>query len=284
MARYFEIPKDVLQRFETDGFIVLNVDNEIQQSIQTSFDAGSLFFSGTLHEKRASILPADTGYRPFGVEYSDNSKRPDQMESFSVSLKTRNAAHTLESDRARSLHKAMLRTMDLFETIAEVITIRVANELGGREQSRSLCGAFHRWSFLQLNYSRPSQVKDGFINDTHEDGCLMTVASANGPGFELETAHGSYRPANSKPNEVLILPGEIIWLLSGGRIRPLFHRVYPDRALSERMSLLFFGDIDPRLCTPWIKNNINEGIDIGHRVLKNPSRFGLQEWNSDKEG
>ena len=281
MARHLEIPKDPLQRFETDGFVVVTVDTEIQNSIQASFNAGSVFFNGASDDKRASMLPADTGYRPFGVEYSHNSHRPDQMESFSVSPKTCNAAHTLESDKARSLHKEMLRTIGLFEIIAEEITIQVANELGNQEQSPSLRGAFHCWSFLQLNYSRPSQVTDGFINETHEDGCLITVAAATGPGFEVQKADGSYRSVTSKPDEVLLMPGEIVWLLSGGRIRPLFHRVHPDSTLLERMSLLYFGDIDPGFCTPWIKNHINEGVDIGRRVLTNPSRFGLQEWDSE---
>ena len=82
MARHLEIPKDPLQRFETDGFVVVTVDTEIQNSIQASFNAGSVFFNGASDDKRASMLPWDTGYRPFGVEYSHNSHRPDQMESF----------------------------------------------------------------------------------------------------------------------------------------------------------------------------------------------------------
>jgi isopenicillin N synthase-like dioxygenase len=281
MARHLEIPRDLLQRFETDGFVVLAVDTEIQDSIHASFNAGSVFFKGPLDDKRASMLPADTGYRPFGVEYSHNSNRPDQMESFSVSPKTCDAAHTLESDKARLLQKEMLRTIDFFEIIAEEITIRIADELGNPEARPSLRRAFHYWSFLQLNYSRPSQVMDGFINDTHEDGCLITVATATGPGFEVQRPDGSYWPVTSKPDEVLLMPGEIVWLLSGGRIRPLFHRVHPDHTLSERMSLLYFGDIDPALCTPWVRTDVNEGVDIGRRVLKNPSRFGLQEWDSE---
>ncbi len=264
-----------------DGFVVITVDAEIQNSIQASFNAGSVFFNGPLDDKRASMLPADTGYRPFGVEYSHNSNRPDQMESFSVSPRTSGTAHTLESAKARLLQIEMLRTIEFFEIIAEEVTVRLANALRNPEQGPSLRGAFRHWSFLQLNYSRPS-VTDGFINETHEDGCLITVAAASGPGFEVQRADNSYLAVTTKPNEVLLMPGEIGWLLSGGRLRPLFHRVHPDRTLSERMSLLYFADIDPALCTPWIRNHINKGVDIGRRVLTNPSRFGLQEWRIAK--
>ncbi len=77
------------------------------------------------------------------------------------------------------------------------------------------------------------------------------------------------------PNEVLVMPGEIVWLLSGGQIRPLHHRVRREPSCSERLALLFFGDINPRLCRPWVRADVNEGVDIGARVLTNAARFGL---------
>ena len=71
------------------------------------------------------------------------------------------------------------------------------------------------------------------------------------------------------------MPGEILWLLSGGQIRPLYHRVRREPGCSERLALLLFGDINPRLCWPWVHTDINEGVDIGARVLTNSNRFGL---------
>jgi isopenicillin N synthase-like dioxygenase len=129
-----------------------------------------------------------------------------------------------------------------------------------------------------LNYSRPAEVTTPYINEAHEDGAFLTVAYANAPGLELRTADGDFVPTTNGQDNVLILPGEIAWLLSGGSVRPLYHRVRPDARFHERMTLLFFGDIDPGLCQPWVLNEVNKGVDIGARVLRNPTRFGLQEW------
>jgi isopenicillin N synthase-like dioxygenase len=77
------------------------------------------------------------------------------------------------------------------------------------------------------------------------------------------------------------MPGEIIWLLSGGRIPPLFHRVNPKPSCEERIALLFFGDINPSACEPWVENEFNRGVDIGRRVLTSVNRFGLKGFGEE---
>jgi isopenicillin N synthase-like dioxygenase len=129
-----------------------------------------------------------------------------------------------------------------------------------------------------LNYSRPAEVALPFINEPHEDGALVTIAYASGPGLEMQMPNNDFMPITNDPWNVPVIPGEIAWLLSGGHIRPVYHRVRPEPHYSERIALLFFGDINPRLCEPWIQNEINRNIDIGDRVLKNPKRYGLEEW------
>jgi hypothetical protein len=44
---------------------------------------------------------------------------------------------------------------------------------------------------------------------------------------------------------------------------------------------LFFADINPKLCQPWVSNEINRNVDIGSLVLKNPTRYGLEEWEPE---
>jgi isopenicillin N synthase-like dioxygenase len=84
-----------------------------------------------------------------------------------------------------------------------------------------------------------------------------------------------------KDDELLLMSGEILSLLSGGKIPPTYHRVRPIAKNTERLSLLFFGDIDPALCKPWIVNDTNANIDIGDRVLNNSTRFGLAKWDPE---
>jgi hypothetical protein len=71
------------------------------------------------------------------------------------------------------------------------------------------------------------------------------------------------------------LPGQIASLLSGGMIQPLYHQVIANHNVSERIAYLFFGDIDPQACTPWVTTEQNAGVDIGARVRTSVNRFGL---------
>ena len=104
----------------------------------------------------------------------------------------------------------------------------------------------------------------------------MTIACATGSGLEVQMTNNEFRSMPSGLEELLIMPGEIIWLLSGGQIRPLYHRVRLHHQNPKRMALLFFGDIDPCCCDPWISNEINRQVDIGTRVLASVNRFGLK--------
>jgi isopenicillin N synthase-like dioxygenase len=278
MPPQVSIPQGILQEFQRSGFLRLKVSVEVQQTVGESIEAAYRFFRSPLPSKMQSTLPADLGYRPFAAEYSKAPDNPDQVETFSASARNFGAVDRLKSHEARTLYSRMLATIGLLEPIAEDVTAQLLRELTNDLTCRIPSGAFKNWSFLQLNYSRPSETEKGMINDVHEDGCLITIAFTTGPGLEVQSPQGEFLPIMTEPDEVLAMPGEILWLLSGGNVQPLYHRVRPNPLCPERIGLLFFGDIDPRSCEPWISNDINRGIDIGELVLKNPSRFGLQEW------
>jgi isopenicillin N synthase-like dioxygenase len=261
-----------------DGFLLLRISEKTRETIQNTFSEGYAFFRSALDTKMASRLPADTGYRPFAGEYSQSPDRPDQVESFSASVRMSAAACNLQSNTAQSLYKSMLKVVAEFEPIAEQIILEIARAIKGTTEHNLFNGAFSLWSFAQLNYSLPAKTQKEFINDLHEDGCLLTMTCTTGPGLEIRTHGGQFVRVTTEPDEILIFPGEILWLLSGGLLAPLHHRVRPHAECQERMSLLFFADIAPHLCHPWSISDVNREVDIGQRVLKNPTRFGLGEW------
>jgi isopenicillin N synthase-like dioxygenase len=175
----------------------------------------------------------------------------------------------------------MQATIDILEPIAEILTIQLADTLSGHASYEKLRGAFRRWSCLQLNYSRPANTPAAFIHEPHEDGHLITISCADGPGLEVQTANGEFIPITTAYDEMVIMPGEIAWLLSGGQVRALYHRVRREPDCRERLAILFFVDIDPRLAKPWVNNKVNERVDIGARVLTNATRFGLNGFPLD---
>jgi isopenicillin N synthase-like dioxygenase len=204
--------------------------------------------------------------------------RPDQVESFSVCHALNHTDTACLSANAKALYDALLPLFDLLEAVAEELAVRLAEKLTGLPHAEKFRGGLRRYSLLQLNYSQPARTPMGYINETHEDGSLVTLTSVTAPGLEIQAVDGSFLPVEPGASELLLMSGEVLWLLTGGKIRPVLHRVLPFPSISERMSLLFFADLEPSLCRPWVSNETNVGIDIGELVRKNPVRFGLSEW------
>ncbi len=269
-----------VDRLREDGFLLLSVPQSSQEQLTSVLEAANQFFRQSNEVKETDRRPRDMGYRPYAGEYSRSPLNPDQVESFSVAAGAINAAD-MHSQSAQILCQRMLTAYEILESIAEELIIAMANRLTGSSVGASLRGELHQWSRLQLNYSTPCTVDADFINESHEDGALLTIAHAREPGLELEISDKEFLAITNKPDNVLVIPGEIGWLLSGGWVQPMFHRVRPIPNCPERMALLFFGDINPRLCEPWARNEINENVNIGALVLKNPKRFGLEEWDLD---
>jgi isopenicillin N synthase-like dioxygenase len=275
------IPETVLETFRIEGYLRLELACTTAKAVADAFDAAFTFFHSPLEEKLLNMLPADGGYRPFGIEYSRSPDVPDQIESFTTSYWTHSLVDRLPTASARQLHARMGTVKDALESIAEALTLRLEEGIRGYS-SQTLRGGFQRWSRLQLNYSRPASVKAPFINELHEDGVLMTVTSVTGPGLEVQTQNGSVIPLVTGPTEVLAMTGEIAYLLSGGIIPAVYHQVRPIPAWTERLAFVFLADVDPHLCAPWIETGINKGVDIGERVRTSAKRYGLHGFTPDQ--
>lgn len=272
-------PSDTANQILSRGSMILDLPPSVAAPLKAAFIAGAHFFVESPAEKLRNALPEDSGYRPLGREYSRSEDHPDQIESFTVS--TRHAATLLPTASAIHLHAQMLAAMNLLEQIAESITALLAEAITGYSLLAQLSGQLHRWSRLQLNYSTPTLINSPHIHEEHEDGNLITLACSTAPGLELKMLDGSYLPLHTSQSQVIVMPGEILWLLSGGGIQPLWHRVVTGSAHAERLALLYFADLDPKACTPWKHTSLNYGIDIGARVLTNVNRFGLNGFSPE---
>lgn len=262
-----------------DGFHFLPLDDEARAAISATFYAGYEFFRSSLDEKLKNTLSEDCGYRPFGIEYSRSPEEPDQMESFTAAA--RNIDTTGLTEKGRSLYRRMREAIAVLEPIAESLAIALARKAAADVNTAQLVGAFHEWTCLQLNYSRPVEAAPRLINAPHEDGNLVTLGVSDGRGLEIQTPRGSFLPVRRPEGTVVVMPGEIARLLSGGMVRPLFHQVRPDAAVAERLALLYFGDIDPVRCEPWVRNEVNQDVDIGAISRANSARFGLEGFAAD---
>lgn len=272
---------DLVGRLRQDGMVRLRLSDAAWRPLERAISAAFDFFRQPLEQKLAATLPDECGYRPIGAEYSQEPSRPDQIESFTVSGRMLSKRSGRGRESSSMLDDHLLTVFEQLESIAEALTIEIAASSAERPPDEELRGALRNWSRLQLNYSRPAEARADLIHDMHEDGSFLTLAGATVPGLEVQMRSDEIAPFTTLPGELLVLPGEIASLLTGGTIMPLYHRVVPDRQYDERIAYLFFADIDPRRCQPWVTNASNEGVDIGSVVRTSVRRFGLQGFSTE---
>ena len=273
-----ELPPDTTVRLRTQGFLQLVAQDAVLEAVQATFTAAREFFAASEEEKHGCVLPLDCGYRPYGAEYSVTADIPDALESFTVSDRARIHGVAMSSTRGHELYARMDAAFGLMEVLSEALAHQIASDVSGGTAGALCAGAFRRWSRLQLNFARPTATSNDFINELHEDGHFLTIVKSTGSGLEVRTPQGNFISPAVEPHEVLVMPGQIVSLMTAGEIKPLYHRVRKMRGQAERMALLFFADIVPQYCVPWKHSEAYAGIDIGARVLTNSSRFGLRDF------
>ncbi|QZN98862.1 2OG-Fe(II) oxygenase family protein [Chenggangzhangella methanolivorans] len=131
------------------------------------------------------------------------------------------------------------------------------------------------FSYLQLNYYRPGRETRDLLQDAHEDGHLLTIVTSRQPGLEFEV-DGRFEPANLAPDELLIMPGGILTLMTGGLMQPLVHQVRNVPGLRKRASLMFF--VNASVANPpraWIAARDGTYPDIRQATIESSQMFGL---------
>jgi isopenicillin N synthase-like dioxygenase len=128
-------------------------------------------------------------------------------------------------------------------------------------------------TYTQLNHYEPARHTRELLQDPHEDGHLVTLVTSNAPGLEIEV-DGEFVPANVTPDHFVVMPGSLLSLMTGDRVKPGYHQVRNSRRSDPRCSMMFFvnPEIDQPL-QPWIENESNKGIDIIARAIAAPKQF-----------
>lgn len=271
-------PAALVEALRNSGYTKLPCSAEMAAILEAVFAEADAFFALPVEAKnRNSLGAAMEGYRGFAQEYCDAEDRPDLCESFWV--------HAFNASSARrSFEPAGLRLYELMtaaaarldETVGQVVSAVQQHYLGA--DARRPAFATNYGSHLQLNYYIPQQQTRDLLLDAHEDGLLFTLLQSTTPGLEVRTPDGGFEPVETRPDELLIMPGDIAALMSGGDIAPLYHRVRNRPDVPKRMSLMYFANPNAShsaTLEPWRTTDINRDTDIMRRVIENPLKFGL---------
>ncbi|HVY98754.1 MAG TPA: 2OG-Fe(II) oxygenase family protein [Dongiaceae bacterium] len=262
----------IVDELITLGHAKLRIGRDIQDQIERTFDTARGFYARPLSEKRNFALPAFVeGYRDIGLEYSQQPDRPDLTESFS--LWNRNRARTEEAGWPATcpLHTEMRQTIDMLTPLVSGLFQSMAD----RWAPGTSAPLVKRASYLQVNYYEPAQHKREMLQDGHEDGHLITVVTATGPGLEIDTGDG-YRPVKLGADEMLLMPGSLLELMTGGMIPALYHQVKNSFLKEPRYSMMYFVNPESgQALEPWVRNERNAGVDIVEQANALPLKFGL---------
>ena len=261
-----------VRQFEQTGFARVPVTEALAQKIERIYRLGEEFFVRSEAEKQGySMQSFVEGYRELGPEYSQVPERPDLTESFSAWNRNRGRPEVEEVVGGLELHRALRDVSDDLSLIVRGIFRAMADAWApGHPELR-----FYNGTYVQLNYYEPSQHNAELLQDSHEDAHLLTLAKSNAPGLEIEV-DGTFVPAGSDGNEIVFMPGSLLSLMTGYKIKPGYHQVRNTHRRDTRSALLLFvnPEIDQKL-EPWIKNESNAGIDIIERANEGPKQFGM---------
>lgn len=262
----------MIPELESRGYLRLPIGGELKRATDRVFTLANEFFARPAAEKHHYAHPAWVeGYRELGPEYSQVPERPDLTESFSAWNRNR-ARHELEAWASGCpLHGALRRASSLLEhMMRDLFAAMVEYFAPGAPELR-----FHQTTYIQLNYYEPARHTRELLQDPHEDGHLVTLVETNAPGLEIEVG-GEFVPADVGRDELLVMPSSLLSLMTGYRVKPLYHQVRNSRRTDPRSSLLYFvnPEIDQAL-KPWVENESNRGIDIIERANAAPKQFGM---------
>jgi isopenicillin N synthase-like dioxygenase len=257
---------------ERQGFLRIPVDAELRRAAGHVFSLARQFFARPAADKRRFAVPAWVeGYREQGPEYAQVPERPDLTESFSVWNRNRARRELDAWSTACPLHGALRDASALLSDVARDLFAAMADYYSPGAPELRFDDATH----VQLNFYEPARHSRDLLQDSHEDGHLITLVSTNAPGLEIEV-DGTFIPAGVDQDQLLVMPGSLLSLMTGGRVKPLYHRVLNTHRVDPRCSMLYFvnPDID-QVVAPWIENESNRGVDIIEHANTAPTRFGL---------
>jgi len=263
-----------------DGFCVYDLSQADSLLLSQTLKAAYDFFQLDEATKRRDYFPGlHVGYRFSGIEYSATPDRPDLNDSINLSSGWQRSV--ADTSAAFDFYQTADRLLAVLDALAQSLLLGVAQRYPGSHQPPET--AHHSW--LQVNYYRSFPAMRDVLQDKHEDGHLLTVWHSAKPGFEI-FPHDSEigTPVTLDDEHMLVMPGSLLTLLTGGDIAPLHHRVVRSAASEGRMALMYF--VNPTAQQPLYSYKPGTGAeleDIAAIGARNPQHFGLPQLEQPSE-
>ncbi|MEM5583396.1 2OG-Fe(II) oxygenase family protein [Roseibium sp. AS2] len=255
------------------GHAKIRLNAEDVDTLLSVFGSADRFFNQDKAEKAAFRFKSDVeGYREIGAEFSISEDRPDLNEAYGVVLGNIPSTQARGWATGNVLFKSLLDVSKVYQPTINALFEALRQEINPDGAVLEVGDT----SYLQVNYYRPSAETRDFLQDHHEDGHLLTVVKALEPGLEIRP-DDRFEPVVLERNEILLMPGSLLSIMTGGEIPALWHRVRNTNAQQNRASMMFF--VNPCLKeapAPWKSGPSGQDTDLAAACVERSVAFGLE--------
>jgi isopenicillin N synthase-like dioxygenase len=242
------------QGLEEYGFVAITGHGIPPELLDRAYATARRVFSLPVDVKRRYETPEDgrqRGYTSFGVEHAKDTRTPDLKEFWHVG-RTLPVGHPMDGEVPRNRHPREVAEFgplfdDLFvrmEGFANQLLEGVAVYLGVptsyfRDMVRDGNSVLRLIHYPELGGGVPGGAVRAAA---HEDINLLTVLPVSTrPGLEILTRDGRWLGVNTPPDVMVCDTGDMMQLLTGGRLPSTTHRVVnPGGPDGGRLSMPFF--------------------------------------------
>eukprot|EP01062_Namystynia_karyoxenos_P020431 TRINITY_DN17739_c1_g2_i1.p1 TRINITY_DN17739_c1_g2~~TRINITY_DN17739_c1_g2_i1.p1 ORF type:complete len:1031 (+),score=195.52 TRINITY_DN17739_c1_g2_i1:96-3095(+) len=134
-------------------------------------------------------------------------------------------------------------------------------------------GGWEQCSVLRVNYYHPCAAgREAVVCAEHADMSLLTVATADAPGFQRYVPREGWQPC-AEHRDLVAFPGKLLWMLGGGdpAVLPTFHRVVASPGAPPRLSITLFLRPGPSAVVP------DPRLGPGHYHSAHELMYGMNE-------
>lgn len=223
----------------TQGYATIPMPDDLKSNFKELVDRYARLAEG---DKRDFEYPGlCDGFLPFGSEHAQNNPgHPDLCERFCYWRKNGNV-HAKSALAASSFYKAVAYYESSMAKLGHEIFAETCRLIGSEARPPGLLD-----SYLQLCHY-DSNKGDGHVGrefrmDPHVDGQLITFIAETEQGLLIEE-DGQFRPIKIGGDQLFVMPGRLIEILSDGRIKGVNHGVATPSGVS-RISLMYFMNPD----------------------------------------
>ncbi|MFK7929163.1 MAG: isopenicillin N synthase family dioxygenase [Myxococcota bacterium] len=254
------------------GFVAVTHHGVEHSLLEDAYRLSAEVFALPVSTKQQHETPEDgrqRGYTSFGVEHAKDQDAPDLKEFWHVGRELPET-HPLRVSgdvpanrfphEVPEFSRVMKQLFISQERFANRLLEAVGDYLGLAEHTfRDLVQDGN--SVLRVIHypDTGDTVPAGAVRAAqHEDINLLTVLPASTqPGLELLTRDGSWLPVQTPPNVMICDTGDMMQLITGGRLPATTHRVVnPEASDGGRLSMPFFLHPSPdQMLTPFFDDS-----------------------------